>query len=158
IFDEFRRTLIQELDYHREAANMVAMRANLADFHNIRIPQPIGDYTARSVLTMDYIQGVKITELSHVVRTEIDGARLAQELFKAYLKQVLLDGLLHADPHPGNVLLTDDGRIGLLDLGMVGRITPEMQIRLLKLLLAVSEGRSEEAATLAIEASETTDA
>jgi ubiquinone biosynthesis protein len=156
ILEEFRRTLIQELDYQREAANMVAMRRNLREFEHIWIPQPIEDYTTRTVLTMDYIQGTKITELSGVVQTEIEGRVLADEAFAAYLKQVIVDGLFHADPHPGNILLTQDGRIALLDLGMVGRISPEMQVRLLKLLLAVSEGRSEDAANLAIEACEKT--
>jgi predicted unusual protein kinase regulating ubiquinone biosynthesis (AarF/ABC1/UbiB family) len=82
---------------------------------------------------------------------------LADELFHAYLKQILVDGFFHADPHPGNVLLTEEHRIGLLDLGMVGRVAPGMQESLVKLLLAVSEGRSEDAANLAIQMSETTD-
>jgi ubiquinone biosynthesis protein len=155
ILDEFRRTLVQELDYRREAANMVAIRANLAEFPHVRIPAPIEDYTTGTVLTMDYVRGTKVTDLSRVVRTELDGGALADELFRAYLKQVLVDGLFHADPHPGNVLLTEDGCVGLLDLGMVGRVSPEMQGKLLKLLLAISEGRSEDAATLAIETSQT---
>jgi ubiquinone biosynthesis protein len=123
IFEEFRRTLIQELDYQREATNLINLRANLREFQRIRIPEPIDDYTTRTVLTMDYVGGTKITELSRVVRTEIDGTALADDLFRAYLKQVLVDGLFHADPHPGNILLTDDGRIALLDLA-VGRDWP----------------------------------
>ena len=87
----------------------------------------------------------------------MDGAPLAEELFKAYLKQVLVDGLFHADPHPGNVFLTDDGHIALLDLGMVGHTTPGMQENLLKLLLAISEGNSDEAADLVIRISEKTE-
>jgi ubiquinone biosynthesis protein len=123
IFEEFRRTLIQELDYQREATNLINLRANLREFQRIRIPEPIDDYTTRTVLTMDYVGGTKITELSRVVRTEIDGTALADDLFRAYLKQVLVDGFFHADPHPGNILLTDDGRIALLDLA-VGRDWP----------------------------------
>jgi ubiquinone biosynthesis protein len=157
IYDEFRRTLTQELDYHREAANLAALRRNLTEFEHILIPEPIEDYITRSVLTMDYVEGTKITHLSQVVRTEFSGNGLARELFRAYLKQVLVDGLFHADPHPGNVLLTNDGRVALIDLGMAGRVTPEMQLRLLKLLLAISEGRGEDAARLAIEASQVTE-
>jgi predicted unusual protein kinase regulating ubiquinone biosynthesis (AarF/ABC1/UbiB family) len=145
------------LDYQREAANMTMVRNSLRECDRICVPQPIADYTTRTVLTMDYVRGTKITELSPIVRTELNGQALADELFRAYLKQVLVDGLFHADPHPGNVLLTEDGRIALLDLGMVGRISPEMQVKLLKLLLAISEGRSEEAATLAIQTSQTTE-
>ena len=102
------------------------------------------------MLTMEYVEGAKITELSPIARLDIDGPALAEELFRAYLKQVLVDGLFHADPHPGNIFLTSDHRIALLDLGMVGHTTPCMQENLLKLLLAVSEGESDQAAEIAI--------
>jgi len=140
LLDEFKTALAHELDYEHEAANLVHLAANMAEFPRLRVPLPIQDYTTRSVLTMDYIRGTKITQLSPLSRLDIDGPQLAEELFRAYLKQVLVDGLFHADPHPGNVFLTDDGRIALLDLGMVGRTTPGMREQLLKLLLAVSEG------------------
>jgi predicted unusual protein kinase regulating ubiquinone biosynthesis (AarF/ABC1/UbiB family) len=76
-------------------------------------------------------------------------------LFRAYLKQVLVDGMFHADPHPGNVFITGDGRIALLDLGMVGHTSPAMQEHLLKILMAVSEGKGDNAAEIAITASRT---
>ncbi len=75
---------------------------------------------------------------------------LADLLVRAYLKQIVIDGVFHADPHPGNVFVTDDGFLALIDLGMIGRISPQMQDRLLKLLLAISEGRGEEAAEVAV--------
>jgi predicted unusual protein kinase regulating ubiquinone biosynthesis (AarF/ABC1/UbiB family) len=79
---------------------------------------------------------------------------LAAELFRAYLKQVLVDGFFHADPHPGNVFLTDDGRIALLDLGMIAQIAPGMQESLLQLLLAISENQGEQAAARAVQLGE----
>ena len=85
---------------------------------------------------------------------EFDGKALADELHRAYLKQILIDGFFHADPHPGNVFLTEDKGLALLDLGMVGRISPQMQEDLLKLLLAISEGRGDEAADRASEIGE----
>jgi predicted unusual protein kinase regulating ubiquinone biosynthesis (AarF/ABC1/UbiB family) len=103
---------------------------------------------------MEYIRGKKITELSPLARLDFKGADLAEELFHAYLKQILVDGFFHADPHPGNVFLTDDHRIALLDLGMVGHISPQLQENLLQLLLAVSDGRGDDAATIAIKISE----
>jgi predicted unusual protein kinase regulating ubiquinone biosynthesis (AarF/ABC1/UbiB family) len=106
---------------------------------------------------MDRIEGRKVTKLGGIARLELKGAPLAEELFKAYLKQVLVDGLFHADPHPGNVFVTDDGRIALLDLGMVGRTTPIMQENLLKLLLAISTGNGDVAAELVIHMSEKTE-
>jgi ubiquinone biosynthesis protein len=111
---------------------------------------PVEDYTTSRVLTMDYIRGQKITSLSPLKRIDIDGDDLARQLFRCYLRQILVDGFFHADPHPGNVFLTDDGRIALLDLGMVARIAPGMQEKLLQLLLAISEGRAAEAATVSI--------
>lgn len=147
---EFRRSLIKELDYRQEARNLSTLRANLAPFDRIVVPAAIEDYTTARVLTIDYIRGQKITSINPVVRTELDGALLAEQLFQAYLRQILIDGFVHADPHPGNVFLTEDDRIALLDLGMVARVTPAMQEMLLQILLAISEGRADEAATIAI--------
>jgi predicted unusual protein kinase regulating ubiquinone biosynthesis (AarF/ABC1/UbiB family) len=156
VLEEFRHTLLQELDYEREATNLVTVANNLKDFTRIQIPLPIADYSTQRVLTMERVQGKKITEMGPLARLEVDTAGLAEELFRAYLKQILVDGVFHSDPHPGNVFLTDDGRVALLDLGMVGYTSPVMQDSLLKLLLAISEGNSEEVADIAIRLSETT--
>jgi predicted unusual protein kinase regulating ubiquinone biosynthesis (AarF/ABC1/UbiB family) len=150
ILDEFRKTLLRELDYRMEARNLEILAENLRSFDRIVVPLPVADYSTSRVLTIDYIRGEKITKLSPLVRTEIDGEVLAEQLFRAYLQQILVDGFVHADPHPGNVFLTDDNRVALLDLGMVARIPPGMQEKLLRLLLAVAEGRAEDAATVAI--------
>ena len=154
ILEEFRITILQELNYEREAQNLIALGENLKDFELIQVPQPVPDYSTRSVLTMDFVQGRKITSVGPLGRLEMNGAPLAEELFKAYLKQVLVDGLFHADPHPGNVFLTDGGHIALLDLGMVGHTTLAMQEHLLKLLMAISEGKSDEAADVVIRISQ----
>ena len=154
VLQEFRLTIQQELNYEREAHNLIALGKNLKDFKLILIPQPVPDYCTRSVLTMDEVQGQKITSLGPLARLELKGAPLAEELFKAYLQQVLVDGLFHADPHPGNVFVTNDGRIALIDLGMVGHTAPVMQENLLKILLAISEGNGEAAADIAIRMSE----
>ena len=148
--EEFRKALLEELDYRKEASNLLTIGRNLAEFKRIVVPAPVDDYTTSRVLTMDYVLGQKVTALSPLERIEIDGKALAEELFRAYLKQILIDGFFHADPHPGNVFVTDDRRLALIDLGMVARISPDMQETLLKLLIAVSEGRSGEAAEEAI--------
>jgi predicted unusual protein kinase regulating ubiquinone biosynthesis (AarF/ABC1/UbiB family) len=153
--EHFKATMQHELDYEREATNLVNMGDTLADFPEIVVPQPVPDYCTRRVLTMDFVRGYKITKVSPIARLEMDGCTLAESLFRAYLKQVLVDGIFHADPHPGNVFLTDDYRLALLDLGMVGRTSPRMQTTLLKILIAISEDKSEDVATLIIDASET---
>ena len=149
-----RKSLLRELDFTIEANNLHIIGQNLAEFEEIVIPEPIDDYTTTRVLTMEYISGKKITALNPLRLLEIDGSLLAEELFSAYLKQFLIDGLFHADPHPGNVFLTDDDRIALIDLGMVGRVTRSFQDNLLRLMLAISEGRGEMAAQAAIKMGE----
>ncbi len=157
VVEEFRLTIQNELNYEREAQNLIAVGENLQEFELIQVPKPVLDYTTRSVLTMEYVTGRKITSLSPLARLEVKGEPLCEELFRAYLKQVLIDGLFHADPHPGNVFLTEDNRIALLDLGMVGHTAPQMQDQLLKLLMALSDGKSDDAAELVIQISEKTD-
>lgn len=153
LFD-LRKSLLRELDFTVEAKNLDTFARNLAEFENIVIPEPIHDYTTTRVLTMEYPPGKKITALNPLRLLEINGCELADELFRAYLKQLLIDGLFHADPHPGNVFLTDDNCIALLDLGMVGHVTRTFQDNLLRLLLAIAEGRGELAAECAIKMGE----
>lgn len=151
---EFRKTLLAELDYRREAHNLTALADNLAEFERLVVPRPVPDYCAMRVLTMDQIEGSKINSLDPVVLLEIDGNALAEELFRAYLKQIFIDGFFHADPHPGNVFITPDERIALLDLGMVARLAPRLQEQLLQMTLAISEARPDEVADVAIKISE----
>ena len=155
ILAEFKSSILQELDYQREASNLTTLANNLKEFTHILVPLPVPDYSSRSVLTMDYVSGTKITALSPIAQLDMNGDVLAEELFKAYLKQVLIDGFFHADPHPGNIFLTDDGRVALLDLGMTGRVSSNMQENLLRLLLAISEGNGDEAVKIVLRISET---
>lgn len=148
MLDEFRRTLHRELDYQQEARNLETLGDNLAPYELIVVPSPVPDYVTPRVLTMEFIRGRKVTSLGPLARLEVDGSPLAEELCRAYLHQILVDGFYHADPHPGNVFLTDDGRLAFLDLGMVAQIGPSMQEGLLQLVLAISEGRGEKVAEL----------
>ncbi|HEY1583981.1 MAG TPA: AarF/ABC1/UbiB kinase family protein [Chthoniobacterales bacterium] len=157
MLEQFRRSLLQELDYRQEAANLSTIREQLRTFPHIIVPAPIADYSTSRVLTMEFVPGKKITDLSPIARMDFDGEALAEELFRAYLEQILVHGFFHADPHPGNVFITPDYRIALLDLGMVGRILPRLQEDLLQLLLAIAEGRGDEAANIAIKIGEKKD-
>ncbi|MBC7912293.1 MAG: AarF/ABC1/UbiB kinase family protein [Pyrinomonadaceae bacterium] len=151
---ELRKSLLRELDYRQEARNLSTFGDNLREFAHLDVPRPVEDYTTSRVLTMEYIQGKKITALSPLARIDINGFALAEHLFHAYLQQILVDGFFHADPHPGNVFLTDHGSIALIDLGMMARITPGFQEQLLQLLLAISEGHGDEAANITIKMGE----
>ena len=151
---ELRKSLLRELDFKLEASHQMTLADNLREFDMIVIPEPIDDFTTSRVLTMEYIEGKKITVLSPLRLMEIDGPKLAYDLFHAYLKQILVDGLFHADPHPGNIFLTEDNLIALLDLGMVGLTHSEFRNKLLRLLLAISEARGAEAADISMEMGE----
>jgi predicted unusual protein kinase regulating ubiquinone biosynthesis (AarF/ABC1/UbiB family) len=118
--EEFRKAILRELDFKQEAQNLKILGENLREYEKIVVPMPVDACTTSKVLTMEYIRGHKVTSISPLRKPEIEGPELAEELFRAYLKQILIDGFYHADPHPGNVFLTDDGRIALIDLGYGG--------------------------------------
>ncbi|MGZ4781976.1 MAG: ABC1 kinase family protein [Oryzihumus sp.] len=148
LLEQFRRSLAGELDYQREAANLTRMAEMTAPFPHLIVPAPVPDYTTRSVLTMDFVPGRKVTALGPLGRLDLDGRVLVEELFRAYLQMILVDGFLHADPHPGNVLLTPDHRLALIDLGMVATVPARVQGQLVKLLLAISDGNGDDAAAV----------
>ena len=147
---EFRKALMEELDYRIEANHLRTLRRNLAEFSRIFVPEPVESYVSTRVLTMEYVRGTKVTALNPVALIDVDPEGLADELIQAYLHQILIDGFFHADPHPGNIFITEDGRLAMIDLGMVGHLSPTLQDKLLKLILAISEGRGEDAAETAI--------
>jgi predicted unusual protein kinase regulating ubiquinone biosynthesis (AarF/ABC1/UbiB family) len=149
ILAQFRDSLVREMDYRQEARNLTTLGRNLADFPLIVVPAPVAGYTTSRVLTMDFVRGTKITKVSPLRRVELDGTALAEELFRAYLQQVLVDGFFHADPHPGNVFLTEDGRVALIDLGMVAHVSPHVRDQLLKLMIAIGNGWGDEVADIA---------
>ncbi|HET9772438.1 MAG TPA: AarF/UbiB family protein, partial [Acidimicrobiia bacterium] len=145
--EEFRRSMLAELDYRREAANLRLLGSNLADFDRILVPQPVDDYCTSRVLTMEFVDGRPLPEAG---RAEPDGPALAEALAGAYLHQLLEDGFFHADPHPGNVRITTDGRVALLDVGMVARLSRPTRDALLQLLVAMADNDGEEAAGAAM--------
>jgi predicted unusual protein kinase regulating ubiquinone biosynthesis (AarF/ABC1/UbiB family) len=148
LLHQFRRSLAGELDYQREAANLTRLGELTADHPHLLVPQPVADYTSSRVLTMDFVPGRKVTDVGPLGLLDVDGEPLVRDLFSAYLHMILVDGFLHADPHPGNVLLTPDGRLALIDLGMVATVPPRVQDDIVKLLLAISDADGEETATV----------
>ena len=149
LLDEFRKSLLDELDYRREADNLTTVGQILSEHPGIVVPKPYPDFSTGRVLTMEYVDGKKITDLGPLGHLELDGAPLADALFAAYLEQVLVHGVFHADPHPGNVLITSDGKIALLDIGMVARMAPAYRDRLVKLFLALADSRPDEVTRVA---------
>jgi predicted unusual protein kinase regulating ubiquinone biosynthesis (AarF/ABC1/UbiB family) len=147
---EFRKTLLAELDYRVEAENLQRFNQHFAGYPQLFVPQPVWDYTRARVLTMALVDGIKATDISGLRRTEQNLGPLASAVMRGYLDQVFVHGEIHADPHPGNLLVTNDNRIALLDLGMVAHVPPHRREQLLKLLFAAVDGRGEEVAAEAI--------
>lgn len=139
IIEELRYILLNELDYNKEAQNLTILRENLKMFDYLIIPSPVAEYSSSKVLTMDFIAGKKITSLGKLIRTEVDFNPLIDDLVEAYLKQIIVDGFAHADPHPGNIHLTTDNKVALMDLGMVAKFSPKLQEKIMMLLVGMSK-------------------
>lgn len=128
---EFDTTIHEEMDYVQEGHNAERFRENFTNWKNIHVPRIYWNATTSKVMTMDFIHGTKVTDLEQQRRLNIDPAKVNRLLIKTYLKQLLEDGFFHADPHPGNLLVMSDGRLAFFDFGMVGRITPELQAKMI---------------------------
>lgn len=148
LLNQFRRSLAGELDYRREAKNLVTFGELTAEYDLLVVPQPVMEYTTGRILTMDRIEGRKITDIGRLGLLDLDARPIVEQLFRAYLRMILDKGVLHADPHPGNLLMTPDGRLALLDLGMTASVPPRIQEEVVKLLLSIGDGDGEEAAAI----------
>ncbi|MCF7751921.1 hypothetical protein KQ945_14270 [Bacillus subtilis subsp. subtilis] len=144
--NEFAKTLMQELDYQAEAENLQRFGQHLKPFKPLWVPQPIWDYCSHRVLTMELANGVRVDMIPDVHRTEEPMAPLAAALIRGYIDQIFVHGEIHADPHPGNLRVTPQGKLAIFDLGMVAHMPPRLRERLLKLLFAAVDGRGEEVA------------
>ncbi len=107
------------------------LRESFKDWANIHVPKIYWSATSQKVLTMEFIHGDKVTDLEELNAREISPEKVNRLLIKTYLKQLLEDGFFHADPHPGNLLVMPDGRLAFFDFGMVGRITPKLQAKMI---------------------------
>lgn len=124
---EFTRWTKEELDLEREGHNAQVMKQNLSDEENIYIPEIHTEYTTEKVLVMEYMEGVKCTDTEALRELDISAEELAETAVRAGLKQTIRDGFFHADPHPSNFLITEDGRIIYLDFGMMGKLSKGMR-------------------------------
>ena len=128
---EFNQTINEEMDYAAEGHNAERFRENFKNWSNIHVPKIYWSATTSKVLTMEFIHGTKVIDLEEQHRLNVSPAKVNRLLIKTYLKQLLEDGFFHADPHPGNLLVMPDGRLAFFDFGMVGRITPDLQAKMI---------------------------
>jgi ubiquinone biosynthesis protein len=147
LVEEFARTLRAELDYLQEARHAERFHANFADEPDVRIPQVFWETTTTRVITLERIRGMKVTDRAGLAAAGVDPHELAGRATRATAKMVFEDGLFHGDPHPGNFFVEPDGRLGIIDFGMVGTIDGRQRAQLGRLVLGVVRGDPERLAS-----------
>jgi len=138
IYQEFADTIRAELDYIQEGRNAETIAANSKDDPLFAAPAIYWEYTTRRVLTMEFMEGIKITEHEQITAAGLDRRQIAAQLLGIYVRQILIDGFYHADPHPGNLFVRPDGAVIMVDFGMVGSVSNEMRPLLVELVLALT--------------------
>ncbi len=128
---EFDETVHEEMDYSAEGKNAERFRESFKEWTNVHVPKIYWDATSERVLTMEFINGDKVTELEKLRARNVSPEKVNRLLIRTYLKQLLEDGFFHADPHPGNLLVMPDGRLAFFDFGMVGRISAQLQSKMI---------------------------
>jgi len=128
---EFDETIHEEMNYSAEGKNAERFRESFKEWTNVHVPTIYWNATSEKVLTMEFINGDKVVELDKLKARGVSPEKVNRLLIKTYLKQLLEDGFFHADPHPGNLLVMPDGRLAFFDFGMVGRITPQLQSKMI---------------------------
>ena len=137
MFSQFRETVYEEMDYRIEANNLINIKRNLAGDNTVIIPDVFPEITSKHVLTMEYVPGVKITDIAALDAMNIDRPLLITRVHRLFFKMLLRHNIFHADPHPGNISVADNGSIILYDFGMVGRLDDKTRLRLIRLYLGM---------------------
>jgi predicted unusual protein kinase regulating ubiquinone biosynthesis (AarF/ABC1/UbiB family) len=137
MLSQFIETVHEEMDYRIEARNLIRIKNNLKEDRTVIIPKVFLDRTSRHVITMEYIPGTKITDIKTLNQNNIDRTKLVFRIHRLFFKMLLRHSIFHADPHPGNISITNEGTIVLYDFGMVGRLDDETRRRLVRLYLGL---------------------
>lgn len=148
IYNEFVETTMDELDYIKEGRNADTFRANFSADDRFYVPQIYWEYTTQRVLTMEFIEGYKVNDFEALEKAGLDRERLADTLIAAFVQQILQDSFFHADPHPGNLLVKEDGTLVFLDFGMMGRIEKDMREELVAFVMAIFKKDADEMITV----------
>jgi predicted unusual protein kinase regulating ubiquinone biosynthesis (AarF/ABC1/UbiB family) len=150
MLSQFIETVYEEMDYNKEADNLIAIKQNLKG-ESVVIPNVILELTSKHVITLEYIEGIKITDISSLDKAGIDREKLVIRVHHIFFKMLLQHSIFHADPHPGNISVTDAGEIILYDFGMVGRLENETRLKLIRLYLSLVEKDPSRAVNVLIE-------
>jgi predicted unusual protein kinase regulating ubiquinone biosynthesis (AarF/ABC1/UbiB family) len=137
MLSQFIETVYEEMDYRIEARNLLEIKNNLKNDKSVIIPKVYLDRTSRHVITLEYLPGIKVTDIKTLDQHDIDRAKLVYRIHRLFFKMLLRHSIFHADPHPGNISITSNGTIILYDFGMVGRLDDETRRRLVRLYLGL---------------------
>src|SRR6476469_1962590 len=137
MLSQFIETVHEEMDYRIEARNLIEIKNNLKEDKSVIIPKVFLDRTSHHVITLEYLPGIKVTDIRTLDENAIDRAKLVYRIHRLFFKMLLRHSIFHADPHPGNISITSNGTIILYDFGMVGRIDDETRRRLVRLYLGL---------------------
>jgi len=138
VVDEFHRVILEEIDFNLEARNVTLFGTDFADEDFVVIPRLYAEVSTKEVIVLEFLDGVKINQIKQIEAMGIEIQEVIQRLSKIYIHQTLVNGLLHADPHPGNILVDQQGRIIILDFGMVIRIDPDFKKHVIKYAVSVA--------------------
>lgn len=144
IVDELAKSLLEELDYSIEGRNSEKIANQFKNDPGIVIPKVYWEYTTKKVLTMEYVEGIKLNEAEKLNEAGNNPKELAKNVVNSILKQILVEGYFHGDPHPGNVLALPGDNIVFLDFGMVGRLSSEMKNNLATLVIALMRKKTDD--------------
>lgn len=139
MLSQFIETIHEEMDYTNESANLKKIKHDMEKNNKVVVPSVYDDYSSKNVLTMEYLPGIKITNVESLDEKGIDRQKLVIDVHKVFFTMLLRHSVFHADPHPGNISVTDDGKLILYDYGMVGRLDNDTRLRLIRLYLALVE-------------------
>jgi predicted unusual protein kinase regulating ubiquinone biosynthesis (AarF/ABC1/UbiB family) len=139
MLSQFIETIHEEMDYTIESSNLKTIKRDMAKINKVVIPSVYDEYSSKNVLTMEYLPGIKVTNIEALDEKRIDREKLVIDVHKVFFTMLLQHSLFHADPHPGNISVTNDGKLILYDYGMVGKLDNETRLRLVRLYLALVE-------------------
>lgn len=142
--EEFDHILQEELDYIMEARHAETLARNFINDQGIYIPKIYWDYTTKKIITMEFLDGIKLNDKQKIIDVGHDPEKIADNLVESILKQILIDGFFHADPHPGNMMVLVDGRLAFLDFGIMGHLGQDLKDKIIKLVFGLFNKNSSE--------------
>lgn len=151
LVDEFSESLEEEMDYNRERSELKLVRQNFSDNDKVRIPRPLDQYSTEKVLTMEFVDGAKIDDMEQLGDIDVNRTKISERIQRSYFQMVIDDGVFHADPHPGNIAVQEDGTVVFYDFGMTGRIGSETRDQIVNLYISIATDQFEDALDILID-------